>query len=152
MTNALWQRLACLCEGTGLTLHPGDVCQCGNTEVMQRAKPADRNIYHIRELKKNKAVLMLASLRALRYISARAHCVSVDSLLGVLLFCSCCFLLQTLLFDIFHFFLLSVSPVALIPLSYPSCLCMFLTCATMCAVFLSGGCYLQFETMMRELL
>ena len=134
MTNALWQRLACLCEGTGLTLHPGDVCQCGNTEVMQRAKPADRNIYHIRELKKNKAVLMLASLRALRYISARAHCVSVDSLLGVLLFCSCCFLLQTLLFDIFHFFLLSVSPVALIPLISIVPLHVFDMCYYVCCI------------------
>lgn len=40
MTNALWQRSACLCEGTGLTLHPGDDCQCGSTEeeVMQWAK------------------------------------------------------------------------------------------------------------------
>lgn len=32
MTNALWQRMACLYEGTDLTLHPGDDCLRSSAE------------------------------------------------------------------------------------------------------------------------
>lgn len=115
MTNALWQRLACLCEGTGLTLHPGDVCQCGNTEVMQRAKPADQNINHIREEKKNKTVLILATLRAplhqCQSLLPHPH-VSVETLLGVffLLLCSFCCKLYFLTYFTFSCFSLFSCP------------------------------------------
>lgn len=36
MTNALWQHMACVCEGTDLTLHPGDDCQCSHDEEQQK--------------------------------------------------------------------------------------------------------------------